>query len=102
LDELEGHPDRAADKYLLAIRRGENRLAIARRTLRLLFNQRRYAEAGELLNKLPEQTRTDPDFGRLAAQLELAAGEGEDPAARRKRALELARQTVDRGPKSYQ
>jgi tetratricopeptide (TPR) repeat protein len=102
--ELENRKEKAVEKYLAAFERGENRLVFYQKALRLLYEQGRYAEATALLRKLPQQALAVRDLGRMAAQLALMNPDGEDgeePAQKRQRALELARRTVAEHSKDH-
>jgi tetratricopeptide (TPR) repeat protein len=97
LEELDGHPEAALEKYLAALKAGEGRLAVISRAVRLLCGQRRYAEADALLHKVSPQAMALGDMERLAAQV--AALRPGDPdawttVASRYRALELARKVA--------
>ncbi len=89
-------PDKAVEKYLEAIEHGDGRLGVTRRTLQLLYQQRRYAEANTLVSKLSKQSLTETNLGRLVAQVlaDSPVADGSDPKESRQRALDLARQTV--------
>ena len=55
LFDREGNAAAALEKYRLAIDHGESRLGVVRRTLELMYSQKMFAEAGEMLRKLPER-----------------------------------------------
>jgi tetratricopeptide (TPR) repeat protein len=102
--ELENNADKALEKYRAALDRGEGRLPVVRRVLQLLYAQHRYAEANDLVRKIPRQALTQTDLGRQAVRLWLTSPEwdsGLDPAESHKRALELARQSVPADSKDY-
>ena len=83
---------------------GEHRLVVFQKALRLLYEQGRYAEATAVLRKLPEQALTVRSLGRLAAQLSLVSPEtddGEDPARKQERALQLALRSVAENSKDH-
>jgi tetratricopeptide (TPR) repeat protein len=104
LYELEGRKDKALEKYQEALGRGEGRLAVVQRVLQLLGEQHRYAEAQELIRKLPEPALARTGLGRVAAELTLAGLEsdgGPDPAPARARALQQARRTVAADSRNY-
>src|SRR5262249_38171460 len=97
IHDTAGQKEKALEKYLAALDHGESRAAVYRRALQLLYEQRRYTEANALMRKLPEKALTSADLGRIASQLALVSQEGGDgPGSEqaRKRALEIARQTV--------
>jgi cellulose synthase operon protein C len=95
--DLSGRPDNALEKYQEAIARGDSRLGVVRRTLQLLYQQRRYAEANVLVGKLSKQSLMEANLGRLVAQLLVVSPteEGSDPKPTRQRALDLARQSIN-------
>ncbi len=94
--EREGRFGPALEKYKAAMEHGENRLSVARRALELMYAQRLYGEAEELLRKLPERAMSSGGVGRVAAlvSLETAGHEGHDLQAGRRKALELARKVA--------
>jgi tetratricopeptide (TPR) repeat protein len=97
IHDTAGQKEKALEKYLAALDQGESRAAVYRRVLQLLYEQRRYTEANALMRKLPEKALASPDLGRIASQLTLLSQqgvEGPESAQARKRALEIARQTV--------
>jgi tetratricopeptide (TPR) repeat protein len=94
LDELDGDPDKAAEDYLQAVKRGERRPEILRRLLGLLYERRRYAEAEQVLRDLREQVPLAGAVARLGTAVELAVANPEQ-------ALELARQAVPPGSTDY-
>jgi tetratricopeptide (TPR) repeat protein len=88
---LENRKEQALEKYQAAIAQGENRIAVYRRVLQLLFEQTRYAEANVLLGKMPDASLLSTDLAPLAAQSLLVPDASKDAAAARERALGLAR-----------
>lgn len=71
IDELEGNQENAISKYLKAIvELGERNPAAVTRVSLLLNAQKRYAEAGQVLQTLKnDHTPLSPDLQRLEAQL---------------------------------
>ena len=87
IDDLEGNADRAIEYYLRAIDLGDRQLEVVRRTLRLLYERRRYADAELVIQRLPDEGPLFEGFQRLAAEVSLEAGNYN-------RALELAVKAV--------
>jgi tetratricopeptide (TPR) repeat protein len=94
VEELDGNRDQAERDYLDALERGEGRLFVIRHLLQLLYDARRYTEAAALLEKLPEQARVASGLDRISAELTFLDDRLDNPAARRKQALERARKAV--------
>jgi tetratricopeptide (TPR) repeat protein len=92
--ELDGNPVLAAQKYRHAISLGDRQPNVVRRLVELLFQQGRYLEADEVIQKLPQQVFLKGDFGQLAVSLSLRLQNSD-------RALEWARQTVPVDSKNY-
>jgi tetratricopeptide (TPR) repeat protein len=84
----------AIKQYQQALELGERSPQAMRQLVELLYQQRRYAEADEVLQKLPEREALAPDLQRLAASVSL---QRQDP----ERALKLARQAVATDSKDY-
>jgi tetratricopeptide (TPR) repeat protein len=104
LEDLEGHADKALEKYQAALEQGEGRLGVVKRVVQLLYQLGRDAEAAAFLSRLPEEALASSDLGRMAAELALPGEEAAanaDPAAARRRALELARKAVPAGSTDY-
>lgn len=102
IDELEGAATSAIEKYQQALALGERRPAIVRRTMQLLFEQRRFDEANLAVRKLLDQENLllSAGLGKLAAESLLSNG---DPSSRdSERALELALKSVAPESKAYQ
>ena len=102
IDELEGSPTAAIDKYQQALALGERRPTIVRRTVQLLFEQRRFVEANLAVRKLLDQENMllSAGLGKLAAETLLSS---QDPTSRdSERALDLALKSVRPESKTYQ
>src|SRR5262249_27726691 len=78
-----GNVERALENYQEAIKRGDVRSALIRRTASLLYERRKFQEADAVIRRLPDQTALPAELGRLAADIALRSG---DP----QRAAELA------------
>ncbi len=91
LDEQEGHTDEAARLYLQAIDLGSRDAEVIRRTASLLFASRRYAEADDVIRKLPAEVPLTGELQRLASSIAL---QNSDVS----RALDLARRGVASNP----
>jgi predicted Zn-dependent protease len=101
LEELAGNKDRARALYLAAIQGGEGRLLVFSRAVRLLYEQRRYAEADALVRRMRPQVLAVGELERVAAQAALLSPGGQkDPAAVR-RALALARRAAPDSSKDF-
>ncbi len=101
IDELEGRTASAIDKYQRALNLGERRPAIVRRTVQLLFEQKRFDEANAAVSKLldRENTLLAAGLGKLAADTLLSKA---DPSQRdTERALDLAVKSVSPDSKDY-
>jgi len=94
--ERERQFPQALEKYKAAIDRGEKRLSVIQRAVRLMYDQQLYGEAHALLQKLPEQALAARGLGRLAADVtwKTQREAGEDPEVARKQALDVARKGV--------
>ncbi|MBL8798796.1 MAG: tetratricopeptide repeat protein [Planctomycetia bacterium] len=84
----------AIKHYQRALELGDRSPQAMRPLVELLYQQRRYAEADEVMQKLPEREALAPDLQRLAATVSL---QRQDP----ERALKLARQAVAADSKDY-
>jgi tetratricopeptide (TPR) repeat protein len=87
LHELENHPDAALQSYLRAIQLGETDPDALRRAVELLYAHRRFAEASDLLRRVPEQAALPALTQRVGAELALYSQD-------RTRALSLAQAAV--------
>ena len=67
-DERRVKEGNVASYYLQAVRLGQRRPALVRRTVELLFRNKRGPEAMELLNSIPVASQLAGDVGRQAAQ----------------------------------
>lgn len=92
--DLEGHQERALDHYLRAIELGERHIELIRRVVRLLYDRGRFTEAETVLQRLPERTPIIGAMRRLVTAVSLQSGNY-------KRALELARQTIQSGSRDH-
>jgi tetratricopeptide (TPR) repeat protein len=102
--ELENQKENAVRKYLAALDQGEDHPAVVRRTVMLLCEQGRYADANAVLRKLPENALAADGLERVAAGVSLL-GIGRDDnhnaAEIRASALEQARKAVGANSKDY-
>jgi tetratricopeptide (TPR) repeat protein len=94
IQELRKDPAGAMKSYQRAIELGERSPPIIRRTAQLLYENRRYAEAEDVIQKLPDQAPVSADLQRLSAELSLRK---QDYG----RAVRLARQVVSDKSKDY-
>jgi tetratricopeptide (TPR) repeat protein len=98
--EAEGKPEVALEKYQRAIEGGVLRPAVLRRAVELLYEYHRYAEAQDILAKLPDAALVEGGLARQAAELTfLRPDQGGVPE--RKRALDLARRAVPKNSKNF-
>jgi tetratricopeptide (TPR) repeat protein len=95
--ELEENWDDALAMYQRAVKLGERQPAVLRRVVDLLYRQRRYQEAHDLLVALPDLALTASDLGRKAAELTLLTSATVD----RKQALKVARLAVPPDSRDY-
>lgn len=94
LEELADNPEAAANDYVRAIDLGARNPLVIRQAVRLLYQQRRYAQADAIIRKLPEETSLFTDLRRIAAEVSLRS---EDNV----RALSLARQAIAHDSRDY-
>lgn len=80
--------------YQKAVELGERQPEAIRRLVELLYQQRRYTEADEVIRKLPKANAMEPSLVRMAAAVSLQRQDNE-------RALKLARQAVAADSKDY-
>src|SRR5206468_2523475 len=80
--------------YLRAIELGDRSPDVIRRVAQLLYDQRRFAEADDIIKKLPDQMAMPVEFQRLVSKVSLQVQDYE-------RALKLAQQAVAAGSKDY-
>lgn len=92
--ELEKNTEKALEKYRRALALGERRMPVVRRTVQLLYDRHRYAEADQVIRRLQGPGGLKGDLGRMAAELSLFA---HNPV----RALELAQQAVSSNSANY-
>jgi tetratricopeptide (TPR) repeat protein len=83
ITDEEGKGGQALADYLRAVELGERRVAVLRRAVQLLYAERRYGEADQLIRRLQPAGPLSPELQKLAAEISLRNA---DP----KRALELA------------
>ena len=70
INDIRGEYDKVVEQYLLAIDLGERSPTIIRRVVELLYRQRRYSEADNVLRKFEStQLPITGDLGRLAADV---------------------------------
>lgn len=94
IDDLKGVQGSAIKNYLRAIELGERNPNLIRRSAQMLYASRRFAEADQVIHKMPEQMPLSPEMQRLAAQLSLR----HDPAG----ALNLVENAVPPESKNHQ
>jgi tetratricopeptide (TPR) repeat protein len=89
IDELSGNPDGAIKSYLQAIELGLLAPDVIRRTVQLLYDRRRYAQAGELMRRLQEKglPAGDRQLERLAAEVSLQENDRASALAQAKKAI---------------
>lgn len=92
--DLEGREERALEYYLRAVELGERSPDLIRRTVRLLYDRSRYAEAELVIQRLPEQTLVLADMQRLMAAVSLENGNYNQ-------ALEAARRAIQADSRDY-
>jgi tetratricopeptide (TPR) repeat protein len=94
ISDLQKDASAAIKSFQRAIELGERNPLAMRRLVELLYQQRRYAEADEVVQKLTAQEDAAPSLQRLAAQISL---QRHDP----ERALKLARRAVSDQSRDY-
>ena len=87
LKELEGSSDASLALYLKALQMGERDPSAIGRTVMLLHQQRRDAEATALLSKLPDESLLPPNTQRVAAEVALRSQDSASALARAERAV---------------
>ncbi len=92
--DLTGNRSKAIESYLRTITLGENDPGVIRRTVELLYTNRRFAEAAGLLDKIQAQVLAQGDLRRLSEDLLVKT---QRPAP----ALASARKAVADGSKDY-
>jgi tetratricopeptide (TPR) repeat protein len=92
--ELRGDSGSAIKSYQRAVELGERSPEVIRRAAQLLYERRRYAEADELIQKLPDHAPLSGDLQRLAAELSVRRHDYT-------RAVKLAHQAVSSQSKDY-
>ncbi len=103
IDEREGKVSAAIAKYQRALELGERRPLIVRKTVQLLFDQKRSDEINQAVRKLladQDDTLLSAGLGKLAAVNLLS--NPQLSTLDRKRAVEFARASVAEDSKSYQ
>ena len=92
----QGKWNEALKNYQEAIEAGERNPVAIQKTVRLLFQQQRYADAYQLLRRLESQQMPfSPELNRRGAESALFQGEFD-------RALEMARKAASQDSKNYQ
>ena len=72
IHELQGNQEAAMENYRQAIELGGQNTRSIRRMAQLLYQQKRYLEAHQMIRRLEEQQRSFPlDLGRMASELSL-------------------------------
>ncbi|WP_406695911.1 tetratricopeptide repeat protein [Singulisphaera sp. Ch08] len=92
--EQEGSPERAIEAFMRAIDRGARQALVIRRTVELLNDQRRFAEADRVIQKLLDQGPAVGILGQLAAEKALRHRD-------RTKSLELASRAVSPQSRDY-
>ncbi len=72
IDEQEGNPDKAIDKYMRALELNEYQPSYLARLVRLLVFYQRYFEAEQILHKIEEKMPLTSELTRLGAEIALA------------------------------
>ncbi len=94
ISELKGDAQAAVRAYQRAVELGERNPLVIRRAVQLLFEHRRFLEADQLIQKLPEQAVLSADLRRLTAEISLRMNDYG-------RALSLAQKAVADQSKDY-
>ena len=93
--ESEGKLDRAMDHYLQAINLGEHDPEIVRRTVQLLNQHERYAEATRVLERMDDQqTPLTQDLSKMRLDALLRTGDFEQ-------ALQVSQKAINENSKNY-
>lgn len=95
LAEVEGDGETAVQMYQAAIERGESGVEVVRRLVSLLYRQRRYNEAREVLSRFRDLLRVSPDLNRLATLTLFQTTQDRDNI------LEQARKTLAEDSKDF-
>src|SRR5262249_8650895 len=72
--DLRGKPAEALPHYLRALRLGERSPLVVGRTVELLYERRRYAEAYAVSRRLPAEAPLSGNLQRVLAEISLQAG----------------------------
>jgi tetratricopeptide (TPR) repeat protein len=94
ISDIQRDSSTAIKSFQRALELGERNPLAMRRLVELLYQQRRYAEADEVVQKLPASEGAAPGLQRLAAEISL---QRHDP----ERALNLARHAVSEQSRDY-
>jgi tetratricopeptide (TPR) repeat protein len=94
ISDIQRDSSTAIKSFQRALELGERNPLAIRRLVELLYQQRRYAEADEVVQKLPTSEGAAPGLQRLAAEISL---QRHDP----ERALNLARRAVSEQSRDY-
>jgi tetratricopeptide (TPR) repeat protein len=95
IDELRGDHQAAIRNYQRAVNElGDQNPATIRRLVQLLYDSRRYVEAGQVLRQLPEEASLSGDWQRLSAAVCFETNDLD-------RAISLARKAVADGSRNY-
>lgn len=94
IDEFENEPNAAFKNYQRAIDMGERNPELIRRVVQFLYDRRRFADAEQVIRKLPDRAALAPGLQRLAAQVSVSVNDFD-------RALRLAGQSVPADSKDY-
>jgi tetratricopeptide (TPR) repeat protein len=91
IQELQGHPDEALDKYQQAVELGDRQPVVIQRLVLLLYERQRFQEADQVIRSLQEQAPLPEGLRQLAVDLALKSRDA-------RRALSLAWQAVTEQP----
>ena len=94
IDDLLGNTKAAVENYKKAIALGNRNPAVIRRVAQIYAGSGQFLEAGEMLEKLREQTGSFGDLDKVAAQVALAQHDSG-------RALDIAQKAVAKDSKDY-
>jgi tetratricopeptide (TPR) repeat protein len=100
--EAQDQKEKALEKYKLARKYGESRLAVVRHIVWLLYEKGRYAEAETVMRDLPQEALASGDMKRMASNIMLLAHPEGNQQEAKARALELARKTIEDKSATYQ
>ena len=94
LDDIQGNPNLALKGYIRAIQLGDRSPLAVRRSVQILYRQRRYDQADQILRTMQEQLPISGDLQRIAADISIQTRDYN-------RALTLARKAVAKESPDY-